>query len=185
VGDFSLFLRLGWDHILEGYDHLLFLLVLLAPLRSVKQVVFTVSAFTVTHTISMALVVFEVLSINAGFVEAAIAATIVYSALENLFQPSGTSKWVQAALFGFIHGAGFSNYLIGIVNANAGDLSIGSVLLGFLVGLELGQLLVAGIIGGAVWISLKFKKGELVYPEIYRLVAAFGFYLVITRIFEV
>lgn len=185
MGDFSLFLKLGWDHILEGYDHLLFLLVLLAPLRSVKQVLITVSAFTLTHTISMALVVFGVLTINASLVEAAIAVTIVYSALENLFQTNGTSKWIQAALFGLIHGAGFSNYLMGIINVSVGDLSIGTVLLGFLVGLELGQLLVAGIIGAAVWLGLKLSKDKLIFPEIYRMVAAFGFYLVITRIFDV
>lgn len=182
--DFSLFLRLGWDHILEGYDHILFLIVLLAPLRNVKDVLFTVSAFTLTHSIAMLAVITETINLNSTFVEATIAITISIAALQNVLIVESKSQIYLAAGFGFIHGAGFSSYLQSIVVGSELANHFTQIFLGFLIGLELGQVFLAILIYVTVKLMDEYKVYGKISVEIFRMIAAVGFFLFISRVFE-
>lgn len=179
--DFQLFLSLGWQHIWEGYDHLLFLLALIVQLRSWRDGIFTITAFSLTHTFSMVFVAAGWLSVPEGVVESAIALSIVFSAVMNVVSPENRSQWMVAGAFGFVHGAGFSTHLMSLMTAFDSALEIIPVLAGFLTGLELGQIvfvLIAGLAGYALrfWSLLPAIKVELL-----RTIAAVGLYLFIVR----
>ena len=106
------FLELGFFHILEGIDHLLFLLALVIPFRKFRSLVLIVTAFTVAHSITLMGAASDLIPDRLWFpplIETLIAASIVYMALENIV---GTStpriRWMVAFLFGLVHGFGFS-----------------------------------------------------------------------------
>ena len=134
------FLPLGIQHILEGWDHLLFLLALVLPGGSVGNLVRIVTAFTIAHSLTLAAAALELISVPAAPVEALIALSIAWVAAENLARVRPMSRrWAVAFAFGLIHGFGFSNVLrdIGLPR----DAMLSS-LLWFNLGIELGQLLV-------------------------------------------
>lgn len=139
------FARLGMGHILalDALDHLLFLLVLVAPYRlhAWRQLVLVASAFTVGHSITLALAITGRLTLPAALIEFLIPLTIVLAGLENLRRlggvPGGWTRPLIAAGFGLIHGAGFANVLRELFGAPA----VGP-LFGFNLGIELAQLLV-------------------------------------------
>jgi len=134
------FLPLGIQHILEGWDHLLFLLALVLPGGSLGNLVRIVTAFTVAHSLTLAASVLEWVSVPPAPVEALIALSIAWVAAENLARGQPMSRrWIVAFAFGLIHGFGFSNVLRGI--GLPGDALLTS-LLWFNLGIELGQLLV-------------------------------------------
>jgi HupE / UreJ protein len=134
---------LGIEHILTGYDHLLFVLSLLMLGAGLPYLLKVITAFTVAHSISLSLAAFGILTLPSKFVESGIALTIAYVAAENLFHKNPTalsrSRWVLTFGFGLIHGLGFAGVLeeIGLPREHAA-LS----LLGFNLGVELGQLAV-------------------------------------------
>ena len=133
---------LGIEHILIGVDHLLFVTGLLLLAATWKQLLVTVTAFTVGHSITLACVSLGVIPEVASWVELAIAATILYLALElsykRMAQHSGRVRWPVIALFGLIHGLGFASVLdeLGLPQ---NDLMAG--LVAFNIGIEVGQLL--------------------------------------------
>jgi hypothetical protein len=134
------FLPLGIQHILEGWDHLLFLLVLVLPGGSLGNLVRIVTAFTLAHSLTLAAAALEWISVPAAPVEALIALSIAWVAAENLARARPMSRrWASAFAFGLIHGFGFSNVLrdIGLPR----DALLSS-LMWFNLGIELGQLLV-------------------------------------------
>jgi hypothetical protein len=145
---FELYLKLGFDHILdiEAYDHILFVLTLNAvyAIKEWRKVLILVTAFTLGHSLTLALSVLKIVKIPAEIIEILIPITIILTALYNLFlgyKETNKSKvlYIAAAFFGLIHGLGFSNYL----NALLGnEESMIVPLLGFNVGVELGQLIV-------------------------------------------
>ena len=182
--DFSLFLRLGWDHILEGYDHILFLIVLLAPLRSVKEVLITVSAFSVTHSIAMLAVFLGLANLNSIMVESVIAITITISALNNILSKKKQNQLYLAGVFGIIHGAGFSSYLKSVVAGTSLSEEFVNIFFGFLVGLELGQVFIAILIYLIVRLLEEFKYYEKISVEVFRMIASVGFMLFIIRLFD-
>jgi len=134
---------LGMRHILEGYDHLLFVLGLFLLVRSGAELVRTITAFTVAHSISLALATMGILTLPPRPVEALIALSIVLVAREVVREPTaeptlaGQKPWVVAFAFGLLHGLGFAGALaeIGLPRANAA-----LALLAFNVGVEAGQL---------------------------------------------
>jgi len=134
----------GVDHILEGFDHLLFVLALLLIVRDLRTLLWTITAFTVAHSITLALATLGVVEVSTGPVEATIALSIVLLASEILRVqqglPSLTAQrpWVVAFCFGLLHGFGFAGALTGI-GLPAGDLPL--ALLSFNLGVELGQIL--------------------------------------------
>lgn len=152
--DFWLYFQLGREHIADwqGYDHILFVtaLCLRYLLKDWKKVLILVTAFTIGHSITLALSVFNIINIPSSWIEFLIPVTIVITALSNLrktdTEPKGKFPLVYfyALFFGLIHGLGFSNYLKSLLGKSS---SIVSELLAFNLGLEAGQLLiVAGVL---------------------------------------
>jgi hypothetical protein len=134
---------LGFEHILEGTDHLAFVLALLLLVRGAGQLVGTISAFTVAHTITLGLAVLGVVRLPSAPVEALIALSIVLVALEVL-RPAGRpptlaqrKPWLVAFLFGLMHGLGFAGAL---AELGLPPDHVPAALLAFNVGVEAGQL---------------------------------------------
>lgn len=150
MSKFQLYFGLGQDHILDanGYDHILFVIALciLYSIREWKQVLILVTAFTLGHSITLALATLEIINIDAELVEFLIPLTILITAISNIFRkgdgPTGRSlqvNYVYAAFFGLIHGMGFSNYLKSILGR---EENIFTQLLAFNLGLEVGQIII-------------------------------------------
>jgi len=133
---------LGVEHILFGFDHLLFLLALLMLPARPLALVATVTGFTLAHSITLAFAWFDLISAPGRLVEAAIAASIAFVALENLFRKTGARRWIEAGGFGLIHGLGFYGSLKALNLAGAGLVTR---LVGFNLGVELGQLLIVAV----------------------------------------
>jgi len=149
---FQVYLRLGIDHILNvnALDHIVFLIALCAvySVTDWRRILILVTAFTIGHSITLALSALDIISINADLVEILIPVTILLTALQNIFiKPKPDQRWrpnyFLALFFGFIHGMGFSNYFKAFTE-NKDDLVL--QLFGFNVGVEIGQLcIVIGI----------------------------------------
>lgn len=150
---FGSFLREGVHHLATGYDHLLFLLCLLLPAPlywrdkrwqpalsgrgAFRETVAVITAFTLAHSVTLALAALQIVALPSRLVESAIAASIVFAALHNLRPLLTRGRWLLAGGFGLIHGFGFASVL--------GELPLGIAerslaLAGFNVGVELGQL---------------------------------------------
>jgi hypothetical protein len=144
------FFRLGVEHILTGYDHLLFLAALLLRGGRLFSLFKIITAFTLAHSITLALAVLGVVSIPDRLVESVIAASIVWVALENVaFRRAPSQRWLVSFLFGLVHGFGFASAL-GPLGLAAGHLAL--ALLGFNLGVEAGQaLVVACLLPILVW----------------------------------
>ena len=137
------FVAMGFEHILGGIDHLLFLVCLVAPLRKLRQLVLVVTSFTVAHSITLIASAAGLAPRALWFpalVETLIALSIVYMAFENILGVGQERRWTAAFGFGLVHGFGFSFALSESLQF-AGSHLVTS-LLAFNVGVELGQLLV-------------------------------------------
>ena len=158
------FVRLGFDHILEGFDHLLFLFCLVLPARGFKSLAVVVTAFTVAHSITLFSAAFGYAPDALWFpplVETLIAVSIVYMALENIVvaarpraapaRPGVSRRWIIAFGFGLVHGFGFSFALRETLQF-AGAHVVTS-LFAFNVGVELGQLLVVALLAPLLWLG--------------------------------
>lgn len=144
--DFTLYFELGWQHILDwqGYDHMLFVAAMCASyvLADWRKLLLLVSAFTLGHSLTLALSVFRLVLISSQWVEFLIPLTIAITSLVNILRVGNQHRQTSYALalgFGFIHGLGFSNYLKSLLGQ---DSSIVGQLFAFNIGLEVGQLLV-------------------------------------------
>ena len=143
VGAASGFIRLGISHIVTGYDHLLFLLCLIIPLRGWRQILSVITVFTVAHSFTLLGTAFNLAPSGRWFppfVEMAIAASIVYMALENIMGIKLERRIVITGLFGLIHGFGFSYGLQENFQFAGTHLLVS--LFAFNVGIEFGQILV-------------------------------------------
>jgi hypothetical protein len=137
------FVVLGVGHILSGLDHLLFLLCLVIPLAGLRRILGVITAFTVAHSFTLLGAAFGLAPGGAWFppfVETAIAASIVYMALENIVGANLQRRWLLTALFGLVHGFGFSYGLKENLQFAGRHLVVS--LLSFNVGIELGQIAV-------------------------------------------
>ncbi|MFN2440740.1 MAG: HupE/UreJ family protein [Chitinophagaceae bacterium] len=150
--DFGFYFKLGWDHIMsiDALDHILFVFVLAAiyMLKDWKQVLILVTAFTIGHSITLALSTLNIIQVSSKWVEFLIPCTIVFTAVSNLFYKNFTRKTIHfnyflALFFGLIHGLGFANNLRFML---AHDQSLGWSLFGFNVGLEAGQIVIVFVI---------------------------------------
>ncbi len=152
----SSFVLLGVGHILSGIDHLLFLLCLIIPFRRLRALIPVVSAFTVGHSITLAGSAYGLAPVGRWFppfVEAAIAASIVYMALENIVKKRLDYRWLIAGLFGLVHGFGFSYALRQDLQFSGKHLLVS--LLSFNVGIEIGQLMVLAGFAVALWLVMR------------------------------
>jgi hydrogenase/urease accessory protein HupE len=131
------FALLGIEHILTGYDHILFLISLLLVSPSLKAVFKIVTAFTISHSVTLSLAVLNVVTLPSQFVECAIALTIVYVALENLWKRNFDHRWGLTFGFGLVHGLGFAGALreMQIPRSN-----LFTSLASFNLGVEIGQV---------------------------------------------
>ena len=163
----------GVWHIWIGYDHILFLLALLLPAvlmrregqwapaprldGAVKEVLKVVTAFTLAHSITLSLAALGVISLPSRLVESAIAASVIVAALNNLRGMIETKRWVLAFVFGLIHGFGFASVL---ADLGLPKDALVLALVGFNVGVELGQLaIVAVFLPLAFWLrATKFYR---------------------------
>ncbi len=143
-------LGMGLEHILRGYDHLVFLLGLVIVGGAARQMLVVVTAFTVGHSISLALATLGVFVPNARFVEPLIALSIVYVGVENLARKDRRGRWILTLLFGLVHGFGFAEALRELALPRA---ELPAALALFNVGVELGQLAVLAVALPLVWIA--------------------------------
>ncbi len=169
------FLGEGVRHILTGYDHVLFLLCLLLPSvmrrtadgwrpvarlsQAVLPVAGIVTAFTVAHSITLALAALKLVALPPSFIEPAIAVTIILAALDNVLPIFPVRRVVVAFLFGLIHGFGFANVL---AELNLPRAAFAWALLQFNLGLEVGQLLIVAVVTTALF-ALRRWRG---YPRV-------------------
>lgn len=145
--EFVLYLELGYEHILDikAYDHILFVLSLCAmyQLKDWKKLLILVSAFTIGHSLTLALTSLKMIIISSQLVEFLIPITIIISCIFNFFEKENNflnkAKYILILLFGFIHGMGFANYLQALLGD---EESILMPILSFNVGLEFGQILI-------------------------------------------
>ena len=181
---FISFLGLGIEHILTGYDHLLFLFALLVVCHSLRSILTVISCFTVAHSITLALAALEIVRLPGRIVEPLIAASIAYVGVENLVQGGSPRwRWLITFSFGLIHGLGFADALreFGIGGAGPG---IVLPLVGFNLGVEIGQLSVAAIVLPLLW---WLRKHPVVMPRLAPVcsigIVVVGSYWMIERIF--
>lgn len=132
----------GAHHIIEGWDHLLFMAALVLAVRRVGELLAVVTAFTVAHTITLTLSVLDVVRLSPSIVEPMIAASIVVVAVQNIWRPSQSRGRLRLALafgFGLFHGLGFAG---GLLETMQGGESVGRALLAFSLGVEVGHQVV-------------------------------------------
>ncbi|MDR6159999.1 hypothetical protein QF023_003515 [Chryseobacterium sp. SLBN-27] len=162
--DFLFYLNLGWEHIisLDALDHQLFVLALIAvySFNDLKKILILITAFTIGHSITLALSTFDIIRINSAWVEFLIPLTIVLTSLNNIFirnkkQSLNRGNYYLALIFGLIHGMGFANTARVMI---AKSQSIAIPLLGFNIGLELGQIAIVFGILMLLFILLKIFK---------------------------
>ena len=164
-----MYINLGFQHIsdLAGYDHILFLLALCAvySIDQWRRLFILVTAFTVGHSITLALSSFGWVVIPSHIIEFLIPVTILITAIRNVAVPASdqltddqgnmTGHYLVALCFGFIHGMGFSNYFRALMMDSS---SITIPLLGFNLGIEIGQLLVVSFIVIVASLVVKFAQ---------------------------
>ena len=182
AGLFLPFLHLGIEHILTGYDHLLFLCGLLIACRRAKSMVIIVTCFTLAHSITLALAALNVMNVPSTIVEPLIAASIVFVGVENLLrreEPKG--RWLLTFGFGLIHGFGFAGALRAAGLGSAGS-ALAVPLFSFNLGVELGQLAVIGVLL-PVYLKTRDRPAftRIVRPVISLLVALAGLWWLLQR----
>ncbi len=193
------YIPVGFDHILpQGLDHILFVLGLFLLSTHLGPLLWQVSAFTLAHTVTLAMGAMGVVTIPAEIVEPLIAVSIVYVAVENIFV-SGLSRWRPFVVFGFglLHGLGFASVL-GQFGLPEGQFI--PALIGFNVGVELGQLTVIAMAATLILLAVRAANiGQLdreqgavrSYPVMFRavsitgslVIACVGAWWVIERVF--
>lgn len=166
---FTSYLKLGFEHILDlkGIDHVLFILVLAVPfiIKDWKKVVLLATAFTLGHSLTLALASLDIINVNSAMVEILIAVTICLTAIYNIIDINKNRvsvKYPTALIFGLIHGMGFSNFFKSIL----GKDEIVLPLLAFNIGVELAQIIIVVItllLGFVVVQFLKIKQKYWIY----------------------
>jgi len=183
---FISYIPVGFDHILpQGLDHILFVLGLFFLSTHLRPLIWQVSAFTLAHTVTLALGALGLVSVPGSIVEPLIAASIVYVAIENIFA-RGLTRWRPVVIFGFglLHGLGFASVL-GEFGLPEGQFV--PALIGFNVGVEVGQLTVIAMAFCLIWLGVWAARRanltgeeEMVteYPVMFRALSVTGSLLI-------
>jgi hypothetical protein len=179
--DFWLYFTLGFEHIadLAGYDHIIFVLALFLryTFDDWKRIVVLITAFTVGHSITLALSTLNYINVSAEWIEFLIPLTIVITAISNIRQKEFRFRtrfppiYFLALFFGLIHGLGFSNYLKSLLGR---DTNIIPQLLAFNLGLEVGQLLIVALVLIVSLICIRFLNFQRREYLLYGSGAVFG-----------
>ena len=187
MNNFIIYLQLGIGHILNiaAIDHLLFILSFVAGMRirDHKRALLLVTAFTIGHSVTLALATLQLVHINVNWIEFLIPVTIALSAFSLLLEKRKdaiTLKFWIIALFGLIHGLGFSNYLQSLLGQ---EQSIIIPLIAFNLGVEVAQIFVVSILLGFMWILLDVLaiKRIIVLYTIIALILVFTIPMLIER----
>ncbi|WP_299951945.1 HupE/UreJ family protein [uncultured Ruegeria sp.] len=171
---FIAYFQLGFEHILEGWDHLLFVFALFILVRDPWRLVGAVTAFTLAHSITLALATFGVLNVPGPPVEAVIALSIVFLAMEIVKGGEGRSRlskqkpWIVCFGFGLLHGLGFAGALADI-GLPANDIP--AALLAFNLGVEAGQL---SFVGSLAVLVIAWRSVALPISQTATLATAYG-----------
>ena len=188
MDSFNLYFFTGWHHIVSrnALDHILFIISLTAiyALKNWKQVLVLVTAFTIGHSLTLALSVYDVIRVNDKWVEFLIPCTIIITALFNFFVRNFDKKslrlnYLLALFFGLIHGMGFANTIRFMLSK---DEQIIWPLLSFNIGLEAGQIALVAIILLATYLvvdKLKVKRRWWVWA-----LSSFGFFIGVQMVIE-
>lgn len=179
---FPKFLRLGVGHILTGFDHLLFLLALLAGCRILRSMLAIITGFTLAHSLTLGLAALDLVRLKPALVEPLIAASIIYVGVENLTRNGkSNARWIVASAFGLVHGFGFASVLRD-AGIGANGSSVWLPLFSFNLGVELGQLAVAALVLPMLLAVRKFPAGNrYATPAISCLVILAGSWWLIER----
>ena len=174
------YLELGFSHLFDGLDHILFIFGLLFCISGFINIIKTITAFTIAHSITLGLTVFEVISLPGGTIEALIALTIVYLATEiNKNKESIKTPWIMAFGFGLLHGLGFAGALMDIGIANNKMLLS---LFFFNIGIEIAQIVLIPIPLLILLISKKFNISDMTKIITSMCIGGMGFYWFIDRV---
>ncbi|MBS7564178.1 HupE/UreJ family protein [Mucilaginibacter sp. Bleaf8] len=182
--DFSLYFQLGWQHICDwqGYDHILFVTALCGVylLADWRKVLVLVTAFTVGHSLTLALSALNILHINTSLIEFLIPVTIVFTSFINIVRKKrspATMKvtYILALFFGLIHGLGFSNYLKSLLGKSQ---NIIPQLFAFNLGLEFGQLLIVTVVLLLAFVMLNLLRIQRREWTLFLSSAIFGIALI-------
>lgn len=162
--DFGIYFTLGLEHItdINGFDHMLFIAALMAPfaIKDFKQILILVTAFTVGHSLTLALASLKIIPFNPTVIELLIPVTIFITGIYNLIRKesvtnSKTISYLIALIFGLIHGMGFSNFFQSLLGKES---SIVKPLFAFNLGVEAGQILFVFILLSIQFLLLRILK---------------------------
>jgi hydrogenase/urease accessory protein HupE len=182
------YLVTGIKHIFLGYDHIAFLVAIMLWARRLIPVIKIVTAFTIAHSITLSLAALDVVAVPSALVEPAIAASIVFVAVENFFSKNIDSRWRITFLFGLVHGFGFAGAL------KEFGLPAGAVaaLAAFNIGVEIGQVAIVSIVLPALmaldWLTAADRsRPARAVPLVYALsavITVLGGYWLLTRVLD-
>ena len=174
------YLYLGFDHLLDGLDHILFIFGLLFCISGFVNIIKTITAFTIAHSLTLGLSVLDIISLPQATVEALIALTIIYLATEiSKNRKIINTPWFMVFGFGLLHGLGFAGALNEIGIANSQMLLS---LLFFNIGIELGQIALIPIPLSLIYLSKQFNYINQVKVIMSLAVGGMGFYWFIDRV---
>jgi hydrogenase/urease accessory protein HupE len=183
------YLVTGIEHIFLGYDHIAFLVAIVLWARRLMPVIKVVTAFTIAHSITLSLAALQIVVIPSAIVEPAIAASIVFVAVENFFSRNVDGRWKVTFAFGLIHGFGFAGALQEMgLPANA----VVPALAAFNIGVEIGQLAIVSIVVPALILLDRLFAADRTKPAraaalVYALssvITILGGYWFVTRAFD-
>ena len=183
MSQFEMYLKLGFQHIINihGYDHIVFVLVLCAAysIKQINKVLLLVTAFTIGHSLTLALSTLNIFTLRSDIVEFLIPATILITAVSNVLPlKSGNRRFIYIAtlFFGLIHGLGFSNYLKELLGRESNILT---PLFAFNIGLELGQIVILSVYFLILFVTVKLFSVRQDFWKIYVSGAGLGISLIL------
>ncbi len=177
------FFNAGIEHIITGYDHLCFLIAVILWAPRIWPVVKIVTAFTLSHSVTLTLAALELVNLPSKWVEIAVAVSIIYVALENFYTRKVDARWKDTFAFGFIHGFGFAS---GLIELGIPKRAVVPALASFNIGVEVGQIGVVLLILPLLFLIDKYitngeRNKKLVY-SISGVIACFGIYWMLVRL---
>ena len=174
---FPHFVREGVEHIVLGWDHVVFLVLLLLGARGLRDVLELVTAFTVAHSVTLALALLGVVSVPAEIVEPLIAASIVFVAVAQVLGIDSRARLPLVFAFGLVHGLGFA----GAVTFPDGT-PIAGALIGFNLGIELGQALIVAVVFPLLLAARRFSWAPTAHAAAGSAAAAIGLFWLSQRV---
>ncbi len=173
---FGAFLVHGINHILTGYDHLLFISALVLAAATLWDLVKVVTAFTIAHTLTLSLAALDLVHVSERIVEPLIAASIVFVAVQNIYWPRQSRGWTRLAaafFFGLFHGLGFAGGLLDAMRQMSGSTTLLAIL-AFSIGVELGHQVVVIPLFTAIKLARRTRPTELARETLRHRVRRFG-----------